>query len=425
MDDLWTASANNQTLDLSTEHGRSTRAQRLSERAVVSHLRAWLLDDYTAAYCRALAATRIFRRCYWIDALGTTARANKVEQNGQGDDTAQALPPKKRARSELPPVLQPVAALAQTLAQESKPLALRGLLLTAGSSRRKEPRPATEQLNGSSILPKESGLLAASWLEIAPMLLKEIEQSPAIFLLNPLGATTFSYDDLAPLYQRAVPTELCLLITHKQVSALLHAAQRSPERATQLTSLLRSDRWKALPIEEEQLEQAVEGWLELLSASMQRHFLFPVQRIAIQAQVAPASVEALPYTLLFATRRQDSLLCMNDAVHTYQQRLREQSWRGVLSEAWFFQQDALRHQENLEQLEQRLLQQGRATRSRRWPDLRQQLMLDQFGQFTRQEYDTLIRQLLVDGEVRCMWQRGTSEQPDERIPGNNDALLWR
>src|SRR5947209_20364441 len=73
------------------------------------------------------------------------------------------------------------------------------------------------------------------------------EHSPAIFMLNPIGQTLFSYDDLALLYQRkSAPTELCLLIPHKQAQARLLAASRTPANASALTALLRTDRWKGL-----------------------------------------------------------------------------------------------------------------------------------------------------------------------------------
>src|SRR5437762_2107615 len=84
-------------------------------------------------------------------------------------------------------------------------------------------------------MPKESGILLASWLEIAPGLLKEIEHAPAIFLLNPFGQTLFTYDDLALLYQRtSAPTELCLLISHKQCELYVTAAARSAAQSTAL-----------------------------------------------------------------------------------------------------------------------------------------------------------------------------------------------
>src|SRR5713101_5968577 len=52
--------------------------------AIVPALRAWLLADYVAPYCRSLAATRIFRRCFWLDAPGGTRNAAKKAGAGQG-----------------------------------------------------------------------------------------------------------------------------------------------------------------------------------------------------------------------------------------------------------------------------------------------------------------------------------------------------
>jgi hypothetical protein len=397
MDDLWAILDNHQTF--STEHGRTLRSRRLSEREVMSELRLWLLRDFAAAYCSSLAETRIFRRCYWVDGLGIDTKTNHA-------------------------ALQPVIDLSQALAQESKPIMLRGLVLAAGSSRRKEARG---QLNGHQkklpALPKESGLVRASWLEAAPTILDALAQSPAIFLLNPLGATAFSYENLSPLYQRKVPTELCLLIPHKQVEVMLCAAQRSPARAGHLTELLRSDRWKTLPTEEEKLSQAVDGWLGLFIASMQRHFQIPVQAIPLLAQAGPAAVERIAYTLLFATRRQDSLISMNDAVYNYRQQLARQSWQGVLGEDWFVSQQQEQMQEALKDLSLRILEQGRAQRVRRWPDLRQQLLLSNFGQFRKQDYDLLIQQLLLSREVRCEWKQRSVETI--KVPGSEDTLLWR
>ncbi len=279
--------------------------------------------------------------------------------------------------------------------------------------------------------------MRASWLEIAPALLDLIGQSPAIFLLNPFGHTLFTYDDLTPLYQRTAPTELCLLIAHKQVMAHLTSAHLAPtplapaRGATTLTALLRSDRWKTLPINNEELEQAIAGVIDLLIASMQRHFL-SVQRIALPVQIRPAVVEIAPYTLIFATRRQDSLANMNDAVCLYRRRLHEQSRRGVLAEEWFAAQQQERFAEEMQQLYRRMLQQGRAQRVRRWPDLRQQLLNADFGRYTVYEYDEVMQQLLASGDVRCEWRRrpltetgvetGSEERP---IPGNEDILLWK
>src|SRR6266487_4165290 len=252
--------------------GHMPRSRRLTERALLASLREWLLHDYAVAYCRSLAATRIFRRCYWIDGLGVDSRA-PADEDSAGRNGSE----RKKAAS-VPPALQPIVSLSQLLAQEDKPIALHGLLL--GTSRQ----------------------------EVAAALLKEIGQAPAIFLLNPFGPALFSYEDLAPLYQRTVPTELCLLAPHKQLEMHLRAARRNTAQAAQLTGVLRTDRWKTLPDGEEELTQALDGLLDLLTTSMQRYFPLPVQRIGLPMQVRPAVVEEVPYTLIFATRRQDSVI---------------------------------------------------------------------------------------------------------------------
>ena len=99
------------------------------------------------------------------------------------------------------------------------------------------------------LLPKESSVLPKSWLEVASQILPSIEQSPAIFLLNPLAPVLFTENDLTPLYRRATPTELCLFLSHKQIRVHLQAsAPTSQTLATTLTTLLRTDRWKTLDL---------------------------------------------------------------------------------------------------------------------------------------------------------------------------------
>lgn len=434
--ELWNGTDNHlQQVGENTWLGRSQRAQRMSERTVLATLREWLLSDYVATYCRSLGATRIFRRCYWIDALGIDANANAVPTTvpeivpPENNTTARTARGRKKTAqpSFIPPALQPIVALSQELKQS---ITLYGLLLAAGSSKRKEVRDGTglaKEIN----LPKESGIVSASWLETAPTLLKEIEQTPAIFLLNPFGATLFTHDDLAQLYQRTVPTELCLFIPHKQITARLQSAQRAPAHATALTTLLRSDRWKTLPLQEDKSEQAIDGVLELLLASMKRHFILPIHRIALPLPTGPALVEEGPYTLIFATRRQDSLLSMNNAVCHYRRHTYTESHQGVLAEEWFIAQQRERHEKALQSLYQAVLQLGRTQRIRRWLDLRQQALLAHFGQFTTEDYDMLIQQLLVNREVRCEWRRppkvqlnSTVAETVQRTPGNDDLLIW-
>jgi hypothetical protein len=188
-----------------------------------------------------------------------------------------------------------------------------------------------------------------------------------------------------------------------------------------LTGLLRTDRWKTLSTAEEDLAHSLDELLAFFIAAMQRHFPLPVQRIALPMQIRPAVAEDIPYTLIFATRRQDSLASMNDAVCLYRRRAYEKSRRGVLGEEWFARQEQQRLSDERQQLYERTLQQGRAQRIRRWPDLRQQLLLINFGQFTLQDYNATIQQLLLNKEVRCEWRQRSEE---ERIPGNDDTLLW-
>src|SRR5215470_7474442 len=277
--------------------------RRPTEQTILSSLRDWLLDDYIVPYSRSLAATRIFRRCYWIDGLGGN------------------------------PNLQAAVSIAQSLAKETRPITLRALALEARNSKRKEPGTAN-----NIAIPKESGALRASWPEAAPILLQAIDQSAAIFLLNPFASSTpFSYEDLSPLYQRTAPTELCMLISHKQVETRLLPFLRTSGGASAFTALLHSDRWKALLTN----GAAVDGLIDAFLASMQQHFL-SAQRIALSMQAGRALVAPVPYTLLFATRRQDSLACMNDAVCLHRRRLEQESRRGLLNESWFATQQAER-----------------------------------------------------------------------------------
>src|SRR5579885_2667327 len=99
--DLWA------TLD--NQQAKQGQARRLTEAAVLSMVRAWLLRDYLAPYCRSLASIRIFRRCYWIDGLGVEKRARVTES---------------------------LVEAGRMLAGASRPIALHGLVLKAGSSRR-------------------------------------------------------------------------------------------------------------------------------------------------------------------------------------------------------------------------------------------------------------------------------------------------
>jgi hypothetical protein len=397
MQNLWPEFDNEHLLAESAGRAQKQSAsqrRRPTEQVVLSTLREWLLHEYIVPYCRSLAATRIFRRCYWIDGFGGNH------------------------------ILQPALSTSQELAKENRSIVLHYLALESKSSKRKE---ANAERNIA--LPKESGIMRASWPEAAPSLLQAIDQSAAIFSLNPFAsATPFSFEDLSPLYQRTAPTELCLLISYKQVESRLFPYLRTPSGASAFTSLLRSDRWKSLLTESSEMKHLVDGLTGAFFDSIQQQHFLTVQRIPLLMHTAPAIVEPIPYTLIFATRRQDSLLSMNDAVCAYHRRIHEQSLEGVLTEAWFVAQRQERLAEEMQQLYQRVLQQGRARRLRRWPDLRQQVLLTNFGQFTLHDYDQVIQKLLQSGEVRCEWRQKPIENPQsekQRIPGNEDILLWK
>lgn len=433
--DLWTnTEQHDQSTTGATEVGREVSAisarrstRRLTDRATLSLLRDWLMQDYVIPYCHILSATRIFRRCYWVDNLGGYDAKSlrippEVKPAPASTATKKQRSKKSPQTSTQPVALQPLTTLTQTLAQDSLPIAFHGLLLISanGQKRQSQSKPKKTEATEMNIPTEESGILATSWSDIAPTLLKEIEHAPALFILDPLSPQIFSSEDLNPLYQRTIPTELCFVVAHKLIETRLQAAHRSPELGSRLTALLRSNRWKILPTTG---KEAIDGFLELFIASMQRHFQWTPQLINLPVQNGAASTTNIPYTLVYATRRQDSLLIMNDALCCYQRQTYQQSYQGVLSEAWFVQQEHKHREEDLQQLNQQLQQQGKALRARRWPELRQQMILSDFGHFTRQEYDQSLQQLIDQQHVRCVWRQAPKDQ-EKRTPDSGDTLIW-
>src|SRR5262249_52140374 len=156
-----------------------------------------------------------------IDALDGVTRAQltatPVEKSKEGEASqGESSPPstangrrhKKgtpQALHEYPPVLQPALKLSQALALENRSITLYSLFLAGGSSnarRHSESRTTKDASNANGpgtesplLLPKASGILPQSWLEAAPQILPVIEQSPAIFLLNPLAPLLFTDSD--------------------------------------------------------------------------------------------------------------------------------------------------------------------------------------------------------------------------------------
>lgn len=429
---LWADFDNQQTGNpAETVRPRSTR--RLTEQVVLSSLRNWLLRDYVTSYCRSLRGMSLYRCCYWIDALGyDTQLASSQQEITQPTSLSKTRKKVNNETKELPPILQTMTALSQMLLAEcpTHPLALYGILLA--SERKGKASPVTETF----VLPKESGIVSVSWANVAEQLLNAIEQSPAIFLLNPFRQMLYSLNLLAPIYRRTTaPTELCLLISHKQAESHVLTASRAPDAASTLTELLHNDRWKTFLTQEPDASTTKSGnssiaerLIDLLATSIRKYFSF-VQPIALTMPVQPTLVETVPYTLLFATRRKESLLSMNDAVCLQRRRVEQESYRGLLGESWFAAQQQQRLTEELRQLYQEMLEGGRTGRIRRWPDFRLQLLLAHFGQFSVVEYDNTLLQLLRDREVRCQWRQKKEILEKkaltfETIPGTDDVLFW-
>lgn len=437
MQDLWADYAG-EALATEAAGGGGLRRRRLTDQAALMALRAWLLRDYMLPYGASLGATRIFQHCYWFDGLGSPYASARLTP-GPPPDMPEV--PGKRSRSKsgapdppLPLALQFASETASQLARLERPIALYGFALDDKRGKRKIPgapdQSAAQTLNGKGIaqalsLPKRGGVLPASWPELAPALLSTLEQSAAVFLLNPLKDSLFRYTDLTPLYQRTAPTELFLWLSHKQIASSLLPGLRTPEGAAALTNLLRGDRWKGLLAQEaEHPERVIRGLVELLAGSMRPHFL-SVQELDFPVRGGPALVEAAPYSLLFATRRQDSLFSLNDAVCKRARQLLAESQRGVLNEEWFSSQRAAQVKAQSIALSRETLALGRTHRIRRWPDLRLQLLLSRFGQQTLEEYDQIITTMLERGEVRCEWRKSRPETSATHIPGNEDLLLWK
>lgn len=397
---------------------RHAASQRRVEATIVSSLRGWLLNDYAAAYCRSLHATPLYRRCYWIDAWGCDSRASAGSPETENAENAHGQKrAKKKTAPPASPLLQPIAQLSQTLTNEcpTRPFALHGILLEERATPKKTGAAASEQ----PIWPRESGIVRANWHEHGASLLANIEQAPAIFLLNPFGQTLFVHDDLAPLYQRTTaPTELCLLISHGQVARHMTTATHNPTAAAAFTALLRTDKWKALTTKQDALDPVADV-IDLLHTAIRKHLPF-TQSLAVPVIQQAVAIADAPYTLLFATRRKDSLYSMNDAVCLHRRRLEEESRRGLLSESWFAEQQAERLTQERQALYGEIVRQGQTQRIRRWPDLRQQLLLSHFGRFMLADYDAIIQLLLHEEHVHCQWRK----QDNEPIPGMDDVLLW-
>ena len=440
MQDLWADYAGEALATEAAGQGGGLRRRRLTEQAALMTLRAWLLRDYMLPYGASLGATRIFQRCYWLDGLGSPRASTAVGPVMPVSDAPETSGRNGRSKSmspdtSLPLALQFASETASQLARLDRPIALYGFALDEKRGRRKASEASNMARTGQArngtegslalTLPKEGGLLPANWPDLAPALLETLGQSAAVFLLNPLKESLFRYTDLAPLYQRTAPTELFLWLSHKQVETRLLPTLRTSEGAAALTNLLRNDRWKGLLAREaEHPERAIYGLVELFAESMRPHFL-SVQSLVFPVHGGPALVEAAPYSLLFATRRQDSLFSLNDAVCKRARQVLLESHQGILNEEWFNTQRVEQAAAQKTALAQETLALGRTNRARRWPDLRLQLLLKHFGQYMLAEHDQVIIKLLERGEVRCEWRKRAPEGSEIAIPGSEDVLLWK
>src|SRR5581483_1567701 len=244
MQDLWADFAG----ELRSEGEAGPRQRRPTDQAVLAALRAWLLQDYMLPYGTSLGATRIFKRCYWIDGLGNT---RGPAPSADAPDPAREVAVSKRDRRggqtpALPPALEMAEIVARHLGRLERPITLRSFALEERRGKRKSASASQNGTGAPLTLPKEGGTLSGSWPELAPTLLPALEGCAAVFLLNPLKHDLFRYADLPPLYGRASPTELFLWLPHKQIEALLLPALRTGQGAATLTNLLRGDRWKTL-----------------------------------------------------------------------------------------------------------------------------------------------------------------------------------
>src|SRR5258708_522803 len=119
----------------SEQRGRAggLRQRRLSEQATLMTLRAWLLQEYLWPYGTSLGNTRIFQRCYWLDALGSPGTPTPIISSPfpNATETSQKRQRKKASTEapSLPPALLPITEIAQQLVQLERPIALSGFVL--------------------------------------------------------------------------------------------------------------------------------------------------------------------------------------------------------------------------------------------------------------------------------------------------------
>ena len=394
-----------------------------AERAFWEDWRARALAGFVVPYCRALAASRLHRSCWWVDGLASTGRTSGASAGSALSDAIEAL---AATSFTLHPLLLE-AHPPRSQGQESAPLqAAPANEEPARNGHKQRKMPARDQP------PAQEIAASASRSE----LLEKLGTTAAVLLLNPFAASPLTAEDLLPLCQRRANTELLLTVSAAQVErwagqslADIGAGDASPRPADApppaLTALLRSDSWKAIWTGEGTGSAAskVARTLDLLQGLLKPHFLYVC--------LAPLGDAPTPrHFLLFASRHYAGLVLMNDFLCAELARLAREREAHALQGDWFAKRRQKARAAAWAALKEELHALGLARRARLWPDLKPALALGHFGQFSTADYDAALRELLQEGRVSCRWSPAATpaaaEAPDalpaERIPGQQDFL---
>lgn len=415
--------------DLETEAGvalplapRRVAQPTPAERAFWEDWKARALPGFVVPYCRALAASRLHRSCWWVDGLASTGRNPNASTGSALSDATAALaaasftlralclephPPRSQGQEAAPPQAAPAS---------EEP---------ARNGHKQRKTPAQDQQ------PAEEIPASASRGALPEML----GTTPAVLLLNPFGASPLTAEDLLPLCQRRANTELLLTISAAQVErwAAQSLADIGAGVPPALTALLRSDSWKAIWTGEGTgaregraaggAPSKIARTLDLLQGLLKPHFLYVC--------LAPLGDAPTPrHFLLFASRQYSGLVVMNDFLCAELARLAREREAHALQGEWFAKRRQKARAAAWAALKEELHALGLARRARLWPDLKPTLALAHFGQFSTTDYDVALRELLQEGRVSCRWSPAptpvSDETPDappaERIPGQQDFL---
>jgi hypothetical protein len=381
-----------------------------SERAAWAAWKARLLPGFVVPYCQALAASRLYRSCWWVDGLTSDHR------NLRGEMGSAAF-----------------AGVAEALAASG--FALHGARLEAQARKAADKMPDAAETHGAESTgtqrngrkasekpqPASSEALVTLPLDDA---LATLGTAPALLLLNPFAAPPLTAEDLLPLCQRQAPTELLLTISTARLEQLATEglAGQSP-LAPALTALLRSDTWKTTWAGPGKSAEKVRRTLEMLRGLLKSHFLY----------VCVATLDDVPTSaprrlLLFASRQYASVALLNDFLCAEQARLASERETRALQGSWFARRRETARAAAWAALKEELHTLGRLRRARLWPDLKPLLVLDHFGQFSAADHDAALLELLREGRIACRWSPPAAADapaeapPAERVPGSQDFL---